>query len=181
MRKPCYTKIRNLLSSSVKMYAQATENEVFLSEGHLIIRMPDWLYRSEFLEPDAKNWPGTFPVLYPGDRVTRDGYDILEGEGMDLVKMWSDSFDRVPGGPVRLLEPMKHAGRKVQVLETERDKVLLNHKFFEAMQQATRCAMMYAGIRREPVWFYDDCEIWRSCFSALVLPVNYSELQEAAA
>ena len=176
MRKPTYTKIFNLLAEQEKLYIHATDNEVFIADGHILVRVPDWMYRTEFLERDANSWPGSFPAVYPGECTTYDNLEIKE-EGPDLHKMWCTFFDRACGRPARLLEPMKHKGRKVQVFETRYDKVILNYKFYDAVRQATQTAAVYAGIRREPVWFYDDCEIWRSCFSAMVMPVNYSELE----
>lgn len=171
MRKPCYTKIKNLFMSCAKIYAQELGGWVYLSEEHMIVRIPAEWYREHFAE---------LPELEPGKKAAIVNGELFEHMASDLAKFYHTEFDRNPGEPARLLEPMKHSGRKVQVLETDRDKIILNYQFFDAVKQATRCAAVYAGIRREPVWFYDSPEICNSGFFALVLPVNYSQLKGAA-
>lgn len=191
MKKHYYTKLRKLFAESRKLWVQSAGTDVYVTEGHVLVRMPDWLYREEFCGyPGNYHKEGCFPVLFGdekleleyGEPITYENGDTKEGQ--DIRAFWQKAFDNCLGD-MNAMQPEAKAHREpgrnqyVRFCETETDYVKLNNRFYEAMEQATRGGLMYGGIRKQPVWFYDSPEIHMSALCGMVLPIMYCGPYEA--
>lgn len=177
MKKQYYSKLKKLFKGCKKVYLQAVNNDVFITEGHVLVRMPDWMYNAEFLEPDV--YPGFFPVISEGEcLIVVNGYDIKE-DGPDIRAFWQKCWNESEKYLVRSAgDKFRHWDNDwwyVRFLETETDRVLVNNKFYEAVEQAARDGLMYGSTRRQPVWFFDRVELSQACLAAFVLPILYND------
>lgn len=176
MKRRYYTKIRNHLCRATIMYAQAKDGEVYLADGYLIVCMPDWMYREQFVDPDEKNFSVRFPVLMDGEKLTRDAGEIKE-DGPDLAAFFHDwLFGRYRDYTlVRNVIKGRHEGHTVRFCDTGRQlPIILSNVYFEAMEQATRGGIMYGDLKNRPVYFFDSDQIHASAFCGCVLPINYN-------
>lgn len=173
--KHYYGKIRNIFKNSdILMFQMTDDDTVYVATPTIIAGMTDWLYQTEFVDKDTT---GAFLRLQPGERLTlKDGYDLTE-DGPDLDKFWHDLYwrDEAPY-PARAQDTvLMYMGGRVRFCETRFDKVLLNEKYYQAMEQATKGGLVYAGRKNQPVQFYDSpAEIYLSTFYGCVFPINYA-------
>lgn len=190
MRKHYYTKLRKLFKDSTAVHVQSVGTDVYVTEGHVIVRMPDWLYEEQFVDATANEYRCTFPMLHGDERILVLFGDLAREEngdikrGADIRAFWKKAFgDSL--GEMNAARPEVKAYREpgrnqyVRFCETEKDHVKLNNRFYEAMEQATRGGLMYGGSRKQPVWFYDSPEIHMSALCGLVLPIMYLGPREA--
>lgn len=183
MRKRYYTKLRKLLMGVRLLRVHAVDNEVFLCNDYVVVRMPDWLYREQFVTPDAVNYACNFPEVMEGERLTMKYGKIVSENGADIRELWEAAHDRERDDLYlarAYADKFRHLGTSVRFCETENARIMLNNKYYEAFEQATRGGLMYGSHRRAPVWFYDCPEIYRSALSGFALPIIYRDEQVVA-
>lgn len=167
MRKHSYTKLHKIFGLAKFLRIQMTDDYAYISNDEIIVRIPTSMYTE---------WSNVYPELYPviasGDKVT-----VVDGKagvpGGDLQGVWDDFFDRKPGRLSAASGTRKWAVRRVQMITSDCDEVIIQDRYYDAMKQAGGCYRVYAGLRQHPVWFYDD-EVYNAAFSALVLPIFYT-------
>lgn len=173
--KKYYTKIRNVFKDSAFLRIQRVGGDVYISNDHILVRFPDWLYWDEFvMHPDNINsLCAVFPTVQDGERLIVK-YGETSENGQDMTGMWRKLSD-YDYHLVRFCKKGKFENRSVRFLDSGLGlPVILNNKYYEAMEQATRRGISYCGNKNNPVWFYDSVEIPNSAFCGCVLPINYN-------